>query len=269
MSTPCSTWRRLILLLLTGWLCTPVMARDVFFAAVDQLPPFMITRHNVSSDAGVDGIDWELLQELSFRTGVQIYPLHYPLKRALKELKAGRVDLITSLYKTEKRSQYIGYLSTPYYRCHVRFYALRELAQQIRTYDDLYGKRIGYLRGAEYFPRFDADEGLTRQPVNVVSQLPWKLLRHYDQLFVGTDCQVDYMLREMGLLTEIAPTRYDPGHSLDLYVGYSKAAHLDDKLPLLDRALTQLVAEGWVERMAKTYFEPPVQVPAPATPTPP
>lgn len=23
MSTPCSTWRRLILLLLTGWLCAP------------------------------------------------------------------------------------------------------------------------------------------------------------------------------------------------------------------------------------------------------
>ena len=70
MSTSCSTWRLLLLLLLTGGLSAPVMARDVFFAAVDQLPPFMITRHNVSSDAGVDGIDWELLQELSFRTGV-------------------------------------------------------------------------------------------------------------------------------------------------------------------------------------------------------
>ena len=77
------------------------------------------------------------------------------------------------------------------------------------------------------------------------------------------------MLREMGLLTEITPTRYDPGYSLDLYVGYSKAAHLDDKLPLLDQALTQLVAEGWVARMAQTYFEPQIQLPATATPTPP
>ena len=70
----------------------------------------------------------------------------------------------------------------------------------------------------------------------------------------------------MELLTEIVPTRYDPGYSLDLYVGYSKAAHIDDKLPLLDQALTQLVAEGWVERMAKTYFEPQANVPE--TPAP-
>ena len=257
MRTQCYRWWQLVVLLLIWTMNCPARAKDVLFAAVDNSPPFLMTKKSITSDAGVDGIDWELLQELSYRTGVQIYPLHYPLMRALKDMQAGRVDLITSLYKTQKRSEYIGYLDTPYYSCHVQFYASPELAKRVHTYGDLYGKSIGYLRGAEYFPQFDSDKKLTRHPVTTVHQLPGKLLKRYDQLFIGTDCQINYMLKDMGLSEAIVPTQYNPGYKLDLYIGYSKTANIGDKLPALNNALAELVAEGWVDKVAQSYMNPP------------
>ncbi len=250
-------WHRILIGMLLGLLVSgPVQAKKMLFAAMDDWPPFIIDTHTVSSDSGFDGIDRELLQELSSRTGIDIYLLRYPFVRALQDMQAGRVDLITSLAKTPARSQFLGYLSTPYYQCHPAFYALPAMAKQIRTYEDLKGKKIGYVRGSAYFEPFDSDKQLTKNGVMNENQLPGKLLKQRNDLFVGADCQVDYALRETGLTGKIVPTVYRPPQKIDLYIGYSKAAGIEKETVLLDKALADMVAEGWVARLANSYFNP-------------
>ena len=245
--------------LLLGLLLSPsAEAKRVLYAAMDDWPPFIIDTNSISSDSGFDGIDQELLQELSARTGIEIYPLRYPFSRALQDMQGGRVEIMTSLVKTAERSQYIGYLSTPYYQCHTAFYALPAMATQIRSYDDLYGKKIGYVRGSAYFEPFDHDARLLKNGVSNESQLPGKLLKGRNQLFIGADCQVDYALQEKGLTGKIVPTLYRPSHPLALYIGYSKAAGIEKEAALLDNALAQMVAEGWVAHLIQSYLTPAV-----------
>jgi len=247
-----SGWGLLALLLMC--ITTPLQAKKMLFAAMDDWPPFIIDTNSISSDSGFDGIDRELLQELSTRTGIDIYLLRYPFVRALQDMQGGRVDLLTSLAKTPARSRYIGYLSTSYYQCRPAFYALPAMAQQVRSYADLRGKKIGYVRGSAYFEPFDSDRRLNKNAVMNESQLPGKLLKQRNQLFIGTDCQVDYSLHEMGLSKQIVRTAYQPDQHIDLYIGYSKAAGIEKEVALLDKALAEMVAEGWVARLVNSYF---------------
>ena len=95
MSRTMSHWIRagcVLVALLLGLGGTPVQAKRVLFAAMDDWPPFIIDRVSLSSDSGFDGIDRELLQELSVRSGVEIRLLRYPFARALQDLQTGRVD---------------------------------------------------------------------------------------------------------------------------------------------------------------------------------
>lgn len=231
-------------------------ARRVLYAAMDDWPPFIIDTDSVSSDSGFDGIDQELLQELSARTGIAIYPLHYPFARALQDMQSGRVDIMTSLAKTPERARYIGYLSTSYYQCHTAFYALPAVAMQIQRYEDLYGKKIGFVRGSAYFEPFDSDSRLIKNGASNENQLPGKVLKQRNQLFIGADCQVEYALQSMGLTGKIVPTRYDPEKQIDLYIGYSKAAGIEKEAAALDKALGEMVAEGWVAKLINSYLTP-------------
>ena len=79
-----SGWGLLALLLMC--ITTPLQAKKMLFAAMDDWPPFIIDTNSISSDSGFDGIDRELLQELSTRTGIDIYLLRYPFVRALLNL---------------------------------------------------------------------------------------------------------------------------------------------------------------------------------------
>ena len=261
MSRIVSHWIRagcVSIALLWGLGSAPAQAKRVLFAAMDDWPPFIIDRVTLGSDSGFDGIDRELLQELSVRSGVEIRLLRYPFARALQDLQAGRVDLITSLAKTPARSRFIGYLSTPYYQCHPTFYALPAMAQQVRRYADLDGKTIGYVRGSAYFEPFDSDLRLRKDGVLNENQLPGKLLKRRNQLFIGSDCQVDYALREQGLSDKIVPTLYRPEQTIDLHIGYSKEAGIDEEVALLDKTLAAMVAEGWVARLINSYLPSPV-----------
>ena len=251
--------RLVLALLLCLLLSSGAEAKRVLYAAMDDWPPFIIDSDTLSSDSGFDGIDKELLQELSARTGIEIHPLRYPFARALQDIQAGRVDIMTSLSKTAERSQFIGYLRTPYYQCHTAFYTLPALALKIRSYDDLYGKPIGYVRGFAYFEPFDSDSRLIKHGVSNENQLPGKLLKQRDQVFVGADCQVDYVLKNMGLTGKIVPALYRPMQSFDLYVGYSRRAGIEKEAVQLDKALAEMVLEGWVAKLINSYLSPEAQ----------
>ena len=82
-----SQFCRLLLCLILVIVNGSAQGRTMLFAAMDDWPPFIINTNSVSSDSGFDGIDRELLQEMSARTGIQIYLLRYPFARALRDMQ--------------------------------------------------------------------------------------------------------------------------------------------------------------------------------------
>lgn len=67
---------------------------------------------------------------------------------------------------------------------------------------------------------------------------------------------MDYLLIKNGLSDQIVKTAYRPTQAVNLYIGYSKAAGIEREVLRLDAAMTQLIAEGWVQRLARNYFGP-------------
>ena len=77
----------------------------------DLWPPFRMLKE----DGQLQGLDIDLLNELSRRTGMRFDVQRAPWARGLAALEQGTADMMTGLAKTPERERYIRYLDAPYY----------------------------------------------------------------------------------------------------------------------------------------------------------
>ncbi|PKQ41760.1 ABC transporter substrate-binding protein [Pseudomonas sp. YY-1] len=213
----------------------------------DLWPPFRMLRE----DGQLQGLDIDLLNELSRRTGMRFDVQRAPWARGLAALEQGSADMMTGLAKTPERERYIRYLDAPYYACSPRFYASPARAAQLNDYASLRGLRIGYVLESVYFQPFDSDEALDKVGVSNEQQLLEMLARGRIDALVGTDCQVDYSLLDPKLAGRIAKAAYQPEARTELYIGFSRKRLA--RMPELAAALDTLLHEGWLANAALRY----------------
>ncbi|MFZ5959311.1 substrate-binding periplasmic protein [Pseudomonas knackmussii] len=215
----------------------------------DYWPPFRIA----GEGDRITGLDMDLLAELERRTGLHFEVHRAPWARGLAALQSGSADLMTGLARTAEREHYIDYLAEPYYACAPRLYATKDMAGQVNSYDDLRTHTIGYVLESAYFEPFDSDKKLKKFGVSNETQLLQMLTLGRLQLVIGTDCQVDYELRDPQLAQRITKTRYQPDSRTDLYIGFSRQRPLGSERQLIEAALRQMLSEGWMQRAASRY----------------
>lgn len=213
----------------------------------DLWPPFRMEGEN----GQLQGLDIDLLNELSRRTGLRFEVQRAPWARGLTALEQGSADLMTGLARTPERERYIRYLDTPYYACSPRFYASPTQAMLLNDYASLRGLRIGYVLESVYFQPFDADKSLNKIGVSNEKQLLEMLVRGRIDVLVGTDCQVDYALLAPELAGRIVKAAYHPDARTALYIGFSRQRLTH--LPALAAALDELLREGWLAHAALRY----------------
>ncbi|EZH84339.1 ABC transporter substrate-binding protein [Ectopseudomonas composti] len=213
----------------------------------DLWPPFRMLKE----DGQLQGLDIDLLNELSRRTGMRFDVQRAPWARGLAALEQGTADMMTGLAKTPERERYIRYLDAPYYACSPRFYASPALALRLNDYASLRGLRIGYVLESVYFQPFDNDKALDKVGVSNEQQLLEMLARGRIDALVGTDCQVDYSLLEPKLAGRIVKAAYQPEARTELYIGFSRKRL--ERMPELAAALDTLQREGWIANAALRY----------------
>ena len=113
--------------------------------------------------------------------------------------------------------------------------------------------RIGYVLQSAYFEPFDSDAALTKIGVKNEEQLLQMQLRGRVELMIGTDCQVDFQLRDPMLARQLVKLAYQPPAQTRLYLGLSRSGGRSAERELLTRALQQLLQDGWMERAARRY----------------
>ena len=215
----------------------------------DLWPPF-----RVLDDSGeLRGLDIDLLEQLSERTGLRFEILRAPWARGLAALQQGKADLMTGLAKTSEREAYVRYLPRPYYACAPRFYTIPQRASALHSYAQLSGLNVGQVLGSAYFEPFDSDQNLRKTAVNNEAQLLGMLARGRLGAVIGTDCQVDYELRDPRWAARIVKAAYRPVTRTDLYIGFSQRRSLQAEYRLVSQALEQLRAEGWIAQAAQRY----------------
>jgi polar amino acid transport system substrate-binding protein len=237
----------LFALLLVG--SVGVARPDGMILATDDWPPFRI-----SEGENLIGLDLDLIEEIAKRAGAELRVAKMPWGRALTEMQSGGVDVMTGLaYRTE-RAEYIAYTDTPYFKCTTAFYTIAGQAYKIGTYEDLANYQIGYVLHSAYFDRFDNDTSLDKVGVAQEQILIDMLMTRRFGVMIGTDCQVDYFIKRQGMADKIEKAPYNPGNSVDLYLGVSRKSAWAEKLELLNKIVKDLVGEGFVDKIAREYY---------------
>ncbi|MBN8182368.1 MAG: transporter substrate-binding domain-containing protein [Roseibium sp.] len=217
--------------------------------ATDDWPPFRISE----GDTFI-GLDLDLMDEVARRTEAELRIAKLPWGRALTEMQGGGVDVMTGLAFRPDRAEYIAYTDTPYFRCTTAFYTIKGQADKIRSYEDLAPYQVGYVLHSAYFERFDKDRSLDKVGVAQEQILIDMLMKRRFGIMIGTDCQVDYLIKRQGFADKIEKAPYNPGNSVDLYLGVSKKSGWAAKLDELNRVIKELVDEGFIDKIAKDYY---------------
>ncbi len=232
-------------LLLAGLLCcagvfSPVRAESVWRSAV--------------SAEHADGIVRHIIEALAERLQMPIEIRWAPFARRLQWMQSGRLDIMGGLLKRPEREAYIYFVDPPYVdRNRKIFYVRKGEENRIRSYGDLYGMVIGTKFRSRYFPRFDADQGLTKEPVGNVEQNFRKLLSGRIDAVIYSNRSGGMIVEEMGIADRIGVAPYAYTASNPVYIGISRRSPLMARRAQIEAAVRQMVESGEMAELIEQY----------------
>ncbi|MDX1367080.1 transporter substrate-binding domain-containing protein [Pseudomonas sp.] len=141
------TLARLLLALVLG-LVAPALRAETLIAIDNANPPFMYQQ-----DGQARGLYPLVLHAVFARVGQPLAIQAMPWKRALRRSENAEVG-VGGIYKTSRRMALYDY-SQPIFEEKLIVFVHRDKAFRFTQVDDLYGKRIGVIRGWSYTEALD------------------------------------------------------------------------------------------------------------------
>lgn len=224
---------------------------DSLIMVTEEWPPFRI--NDPKSPSSFRGIDIDIAERLAEELGVAIEIQRHPWARALEMMRNGQADMVTGAAHTKERETFMHYIPVSY--CAVRpvFYAQRGQGQSIRSYQDLYGKKIGYSLHSAYFEPFNSDAKLDKVGLSTEQQLLQVLALGRLDLIIGTEPNISYDTSRLGYTEKIEPTAYGPPDRTELFITLSRKSKAIDLAPQLELALRKLMDDGTIETILRQY----------------
>lgn len=160
--------------------------------AVDHAPPYS----QISADGEISGAVVDILEVIQQRLNFKLELVECPFSRCIRMLEQGEVNAMGGLILTPKRQQLMHFVTPPYMviTSSFVFYSRHESKLDIKSYDDLYDKKIAVMRGAVYFKRFNEDEKLLKVPVLTESKAIDLLVKGRVDLVVGIESTADHAM---------------------------------------------------------------------------
>lgn len=225
--------------------------QTVLRVAFSSMPPWKTLEKE-----RVGGIDIELLRMLAERMGLEVEFVHAPFARCLLMLEHGQADMMTGVLYSHQRGVYLHYLQPPV-RTHSNkaFYVRTGSGTTVDEYEDLYGLRVGTNIKVKYFPRFDRDKQLIKDPApkNFMINLR-KLLNERVHVLVATEIMADYYVAKYGFADRISKCEYLYTRPNQVHMVLSRASPLASRLDEFNRHLTALLREGAADRIRQEFF---------------
>lgn len=230
-------------------LISTLFAMDTVTVATEIWAPFRIKKNDIFS-----GIDIDIIEKIGEEMGIHFEIVQLPWVRCLHKMKNGDVDIMAGLAYTEERAQYITYSDNYYYQCNASFYTLKSDTVEINKYEDLQGLVIGFTRGSAYFEPFNSDTTLHKKDFHGENNLLQLLLNKRINTMIGTDCQVNYDIKQHGYASDIIQQPYTPDDNIKLFFGVSKASPFIKRWGEFNSVLNRLNSEGFIIKSADKYF---------------
>lgn len=216
-----------------------------------HFPPFMCSDSEQHS-----GIDLQLIKELGKRLGIRVEMQEYPFKRLLQNMKSGQIDIMTSLAKRPDREQYMSYLTPSYYALGPTFYVQQGKENTIRHYDDLYNLTVGMSAGSAFFEPFDSDPKIKKYPISSELQLLKMLKGGRVETVIGSNAQMDFLLRQQGLEHSISKAVYRPEKVTKVHIALSQQSPFAKDIDQFNQVLQEIIDDSTLEVFIQQQCDP-------------
>lgn len=212
--------------------------------AGNHAPPYRIINNNIYY-----GFYNDILKELAQRLNLNINFVEVPFARALKMMKMGKCDIMLGPNMDKSRKEYMVYTDVELGIEKKAFY-VSEDAQAIRSYEDLYSKRIGTLISKKYFKRFDEDQGLEKDTtISYISAIR-KVYYHRNDVVIIPEKEGDYLLKVLGFKLKKSPFIVTGNRS---YMTISKKSEFIKMRQAFEQAFRAMKADGTYAKIVSRY----------------
>lgn len=229
----------------------PVMAQDVLRVPFSEHPP----KKFIDSAGLPAGIDTELLKEVARRMHLHIHFVICPFKRGLYMMKHGEADLMTGVLRRADRDQYLYFLTPPTSEeSHKAFFVLKGNEHNITRHEDLYNLNIGTGLGAKYYPRFDEDQRIRKEPLSTGHADMKMLLNSRVDAVIMTESAGDYRIATLGLQERVAKADYIYSKKQSVHFALSKSSPLASRLEEFNATLEAILAEDFLKHATEQFY---------------
>mgnify|MGYP000349312999 FL=1 len=226
-----------------------ILWADEFSVAMSHFPP-----RKIMLEDKVSGIDADILREVARRMYMNIKFVPCPWMRCQRLVKEGKVDFMTSAVWTNERDEYAHFINPPYVtNSTFQFYVLTSSNVIIQQYNDLYKYKVGDVRGAVKFERFDNDEKINKHFITADEQLIKVLVANRVDTIVGQQSQFDYMIKSQDY-NQIKKSTYQyVTNTSPVYMALSRKSRYAKQAKQFSKIMKRLMDEGVVEKIKAKY----------------
>ncbi len=230
-----------ICLLMSG-LSSSAAARDVIVSSV-------------TGSAEEEGPNSDILHAIADRLNVRLVLIQAPFKRRLIMMEDGEIDFMVGLLKSPEREAYIHFVEPAYKnRSDAVFFVPKNRSDRITRYKDLYDLTIGTTIGARYFPRFDADEKIRKDPVpRGELSLNKLLLGRIDAVILPEGAGIDLGYK-IGISDRIEIAGFRFSRRKDIHIGISKNSTILKEIPHFESLVRQMITSGEIRQIYGAYY---------------
>ena len=197
------------------------------------------------------GLYVEIFEEIAERLGGEVHYREAPCRRVLRKVQQGEVDVMLGPLETEERAELIEFVA-PAFPPERRLFFYLNKEHRIERYADLYGRAIGVLEGASYFPRFDDDEDLLKEPAPRYENLMLMLQKGRVDVVIAPELVGLYAVEKLGLDIEVSPF-FVPGERS--YIAVAKNSPVIQYADDIRAALKLIEMEGIHEDLVLKYLD--------------
>lgn len=197
------------------------------------------------------GENIEIGKALAAKAGKKAHFVYCPIARCFSLMQAGQADMIIAVRKTALREKFITYLTPPIKIQHLplRFYIRTSNDIVLDSYEDLQPLRIGVLRGASYFDKFDHDTKISKIPLTTHQQLIDMLLKGRIDTFLEREESITPLVDKNVYLAGIKLAKFSYDKGVGSYIAISKRSPLATEITNLSHSLQALFDNGEMQRI--------------------
>lgn len=201
----------------------------------------------------------DVMQEVAERSGITIRMVPLPWKRVLKELAEGQIDGFFGGYKTPAREAAADFLYMPMGWAVLSIFVRKGEVFPFQKIEDLYGKRIGIVRGFTTSPEFDRAmrEGLISvdEAGNYSSLVKMLDAKRVDGI-AGVTSTLQAHIEAMHLTDRLVMLPHPVTGPKPIYICVSKRADIPNREKLIARmnqAMNDMEQDHAFEKIARKY----------------